>query len=63
MKSAGNHQLNFAFADSPKGGKDAAPLGQPDGKAHLLLRAKGMRMEDPAAGAVHRDRFLVSNSC
>jgi group II intron reverse transcriptase/maturase len=58
LRSAGNHQLNFAFADSPKGGKDAAPPGQPDGKAHLLLRAKGMRAEDPAAGEVVAEELL-----
>ena len=58
MRSAGNHQLNFAFADSPQGGKDAAPPGQPDGKAHLLLIAKGTKLEDPATGEVDADELM-----
>ena len=58
MKSAGNHQLNFAFADSPKGGKDDASPGRPDAKTHLLLIAKSMRAEDPAAGEVEPEELL-----
>ncbi len=58
MRRAGNHQLNFAFADSPQGGKDVAPPGRPDGKARLLHIAKSMRAEDPAAGKVDAEELM-----
>ena len=58
MRSAGLRQLNFAFADSPRGGKDVEPPGEPDGKAYLLHTAKGTKAEGPAAGEVDPDQLM-----
>jgi RNA-directed DNA polymerase len=51
-------QLTFAFADSPKGGKEAKPSDESVGKAHLLRIAKGMPTTDLIAPAADTDQLL-----
>jgi group II intron reverse transcriptase/maturase len=58
LRKAGRRQLSFAFADSPQGDSHAATSGGPEGKAWLLLRAKGKEARDPAARAGDTSRLL-----
>ena len=53
-----SRQLNFVFADSPRGGKGALPTDESAGKAYLLHRAKGMPTSDLIAPAADTSRLL-----
>ncbi len=53
-----SRQLNFVFADSPRGGKGARATDESVGKAYLLHRAKGMPTNDLIAPAANTSRLL-----
>lgn len=58
MTRAGRRQLAFVFADSPRGGGEAARSGVPEGKAWLLRKANGKEASGPAARADDTGRLL-----
>jgi RNA-directed DNA polymerase len=53
-----SRQLNFVFADSPRGGKGVRATDESVGKAYLLHRAKGMPTSDLIAPAADTSRLL-----
>lgn len=58
MRKVGRRQLAFAFAESPRGGGEAAHSGVPEGKAWLLRIANGKEAGSPAARAGDTGRLL-----
>jgi group II intron reverse transcriptase/maturase len=58
LRRTGEHQLSFAFADSPQGGGRAESSGGPEGKAWLLLRANGKEAGDPVTQVGDTSRLL-----
>jgi group II intron reverse transcriptase/maturase len=53
-----SRQLNFVFADSPRGGKGARATDESVGKAYLLHKTKGMPTSDLIAPAADTGRLL-----
>ena len=58
MRRARHRQLEFAFADSPQGGKDARPTDASAGKAYLLHIANPRKANPLAATAAGTERLL-----